>query len=297
MNRFFLLLFGIIFSVIIQDTFARQSEMLAYPMVISLDNYSSCNKLPDSVRLIKKIKELDLVEEKDFKEGQYSRIRTVDLNSDGKCEILHYFSSSEKGWPYDFFTIYRQRGSDLVKIGDFPGFLVSFGESGDKGDWLQVNAGYIAESEEDPAYYNAVYKFDGKKYSLHFDPKKTYSEFRSKGMMAMEEENFEQARICFQNAFISPHHSRDDMLHDANNLSMVLLKLDLMEEAHALLQPMVEDNTIAYPKDELANAWYNLGEIAEIKGESEEALACYKRACRYQESSACSDKIAALANN
>jgi tetratricopeptide (TPR) repeat protein len=296
MNRFSFFLLGISITLAHYAS-AQQSEIVAYPMLVNLDNYSSCNKTADSLKLEKKIKELDLVEEKNFKEGQYSRIRTVDLNGDGKCEILHYFSNEEHGWPYGFLTIYRQGGNDLLKIGDFPGFLVSFGVPDDKGSWLQINAGYMTGSEEEPVYYNSIYKFDGKKYTLHSDPKKTYSEYREKGKKALEEGNLEEAMVWFQNAYISPHHAREDLLHDANNLSMVLLKLEMTEEAYALLQPMVEDNTVAYPKDELANAWFSLGEMAEDEGDNEKALACYERACRFQESAACNDKITALSTN
>ncbi|MGB3183432.1 MAG: tetratricopeptide repeat protein [Cyclobacteriaceae bacterium] len=297
MNRLSISLLGFILLLISFTSEARQSDMLAYPMVVNLDDFSSCEEPADSSELVEQIKNADLTEERSYKEGEYSRIKMVDLNGDGKCEILHYFSNNTEGGPYDFFTIYRLKGNGLVKIGDFPGFLVSFGEAADKSNWLPINAGYTAGTEDDPVYYNSVYTYNGTEYTMAFDPKQTYSQFREKGLEAYEQENYELAKVCFQNAYVSPHHAREDILYDANNLSMVLINLDRAEEAYSLLQPMVEDNTVAYPKTELADAWYNLGLMAENKGNNEEALACYERACRYQESAACSEKVKVLAGD
>ncbi|MDR0710900.1 MAG: hypothetical protein LBF67_00945 [Prevotellaceae bacterium] len=80
----------------------------------------------------------------------YSYFTFADLNGDGVCEILHYFPSRIRGWPYDYLTIYMIKETQLTKIGDIPSFLLNFAES--DGQFLQLNLGVSGGHKTNPIY-------------------------------------------------------------------------------------------------------------------------------------------------
>jgi len=157
-----------------------QDKLELFPKSIETKDYSDCKCEIDTIKL------KEIVLENDFAgykaDYDYSRFTNIDLNNDGICEIAHYFSSSVRGWPHDYVTIYRNFNGNIEKIGDFASFLFSFAES--DGNYLRINCGSIGGHKTNPIYYNSVYGFNGEKYDLIYSPGKTKGEFREAGLKA-----------------------------------------------------------------------------------------------------------------
>ena len=269
---------------------AQDNPLVQFPKNVDIHAYRHCNSFTDTTTLLNKVQKLDFRDEQDHREGNYSRVLLADLNSDGTCEVLHYFSSSLRGWPYDFLTIYQlNQNAELRIIGDFPSFLLSFAES--DGQYLQINMGYIGGHKTNPIYYNSVLRYNGSEYIDYYSPGKTKEYFRESGLEAFRAKRYETAYTNFWNAYITPHHGDTDRLHDANNVAITLIKLRQCEKAKRLLLLIINKPKTFSPQ-EMAAAYFNLGLCEESDGDYKKAFAYFSKSCDYKETSACERKKA-----
>jgi len=216
-----------------------------------------------------------------------SKIRYVDLNFDGESEVLHFFTSSMRGWPYDFLSIYQiSKDKTLKKIGDFSSFLLSFAES--DGNYLQINKGSIQGLKTNPIYYNTVYRYDGKEYAPYYSPNKTKGEFEETGLLFYKQKDFQKALTNFQNALLTPHHMPDFLLHDANNVAITMIKLGEYENAETLLNKYI---TLCQDNKELGAAYYNLGLASENLKQYDTARMYFKKSWDYNKTIGCEEKL------
>ena len=285
--RHFLIL--LLFLIVSHGSFAQAGDYFVFPQNLSDQLYRSCKPIADWSLLEKKIVELDLSEETELGEYNASKFVKIDLNADGQCEILHYFTSALRGWPYDFVTIYQVSADNrLEKIGDFISFMLSFSVPDGEGKYLQIIEGYTAGVKSDPFFYARLYRFDGKSYSAVAHPQKTKSEYREEGLKAYRAKDYQLAYKAFWNAFKTPHRSAEDELHDANNVALALIKLKRFEQANSLLLPMVVNKENG--AKERAAAYFNLGLMEEARANLPLALEHYQNSCKLKETKACGEK-------
>lgn len=274
----------------LSEATAQDKPLMQFPKNVAINNYRHCDSPIDTAMLLKKVQKLDFEDQQDYQGKNYSRIVLADLNGDGTCEVLHYFSSSLRGWPYDFLTIYQlNQNAELRIIGDFPSFLLSFAEP--DGQYLQINMGYIGGHKTNPIYYNSVLRHNGSEYVDYYSPGKTKEYFRESGLEAFRAKRYETAYTNFWNAYITPHHGDTDRLHDANNVAITLIKLRQCEKAKRLLLPIINEPKTFSPQERAA-AYFNLGLCEESDGDYKEALDYFSKSCDYKETSACVKKKA-----
>lgn len=261
-----------------------QDSIKHFPDKVNLKEFKKCTSRIDTPRVKKKIFDKDF---SGYKASyDYSRFKFIDLNKDGACEVLHYFSSALRGWPHDFLTIYIMEDTLFKKIGDFPSFLLSFAES--DGEYLQINYGYIKGHKTNPIYYNSVYRFNGNEYSQYYSPNMTIGEFQNIGLDAYKKGNYQKAYICFKNALLTHHHNKDELLKSANDVAITLIKLNRFKEVRPLLRKYIKNcNDNKY----LAAAYYNIGLAMENLNNFNKALENFKKSCEYRETNACRTKI------
>jgi tetratricopeptide (TPR) repeat protein len=263
-----------------------QEKTELFPQNINLENYTQC-KCSDTTAIKQKIDEIDFEGER--YSYDYSQFKFVDINNNGICEVLHYFSSGLRGWPYDYLTIYII-GDTLNKIGDFPSFLY-FAES--DGHYLQLNYGYIEGHKTNPIYYNSVWRFNGEEYAPYYCPHMTKGEFKTQGTIAYKNKKYEKAYIYFNNALLTPHHSENQLLESANDVAITLIKLNRADEVQPLLLKYLDYYS---ENDTKASAYYNIGLAMEKLHNDETALINFEKSCKYKKTEACKTKIKEIEN-
>jgi tetratricopeptide (TPR) repeat protein len=263
-----------------------QEEIKPFPQNVDIRKFTNCRCHDDTIKIKQTVWYRYMEEEDDkYPNRDYSLFRFADLNGDGVCEILHYFSSSLRGWPYDYLTIYMMKDT-LTKIGDFPSFLLNFAES--DGHFLQINSGTIGGHKTNPIYYNSVLRFNGKEYSLFYDPSMTKGEFSAKGLAAYKSKNYKKAYIYFNNALLTPHHSYGEKLQSANDVAIALIKLNRFDEVQPLLLPYIGEQSSSNAN---AAAYYNIGLAMEKLNNDKEAIVNFIKSCKLKETDACKAKI------
>lgn len=275
----------LIIPFLFQVLFVFSQTINRFPNNINISDFESCSCSLDSGYVHFTVADIDF--------GDYrmsydiSTIKLADINFDNSCEVIHIFSSSARGWPHDYISIYQiEQDSSISKIGDFPGYLLSFAES--DGKYLQINLGSIKGSKTNPIYYNTVYRYDGQKYNVYYSPQLTKEDFRQAGLRAYNKSYYDSASVYFQNALLTPHHVDSDILHDANNLAISLIQLGQAEKVIPLLDKYIPN---CKDKNELAAAYYNLGLANEQLGRVEKARSSFELACKYKRTSACEKKL------
>lgn len=268
-----------------------QEEIKLFPQNVDIREFTGCRCHDDTL----KIKQIVRVKDGFMEEGdeyrnmdinkEYSLFTFADLNGDGVCEILHYFSSSIRGWPYDYVTIYMIKDT-LTKIEDVPSLHLNFAES--DGQFLQINLGIIEGHKTNPIYYNLVLRFDGKEYSTFYAPAMTKGELKAKGLAAYKSKKYEKAYIYFNNALLTPHHSYSDCLQSANDVAITLIKLNRFDEVQPLLLKYIVEQSDDSAK---AAAYYNIGLAMEKLNNDKEAIVNFEKSCKLKETSACKEKI------
>jgi tetratricopeptide (TPR) repeat protein len=259
-----------------------QEQLRPFPQNVNIHEFTSCH-CRDTIEIKQTIRDIDF--EGNEQSDEYSKFTFADLNGDGTCEILHYFSSEIRGWPYDFLAIYMLKDT-IVRIGDFPSFLLSFAES--DGKFLQINYGNIGGHKTNPIYYNSVWRFDGKRYVPFYSPNMTRGEFKNKGIAAYKKKNFEEAYICFNNALLMPYHGENQKLESANDVAITLIKLNRFDEVQPLLSKYIKAHS---NNDAKAAAYYNLGLAMEKLNDNKEAIKYFEMSCKIKETNACKKKI------
>lgn len=258
---------------------------MSFPQNVNIDDYVTCQCNYDTTQIKSVIDSLDFGDERyDY---DYSYFRFVDLNNDGACEILHYFSNSLRGWPYDFMAIYMFENA-LKKIGDFWSSL-NWAES--DGRFLQINSRSIGGHKTNPIYYNSVWRFDGVEYTLFYKPDMTKGDFQQCGNIAYKNKQYEEAYTCFNNALLTPHYSDDQLLASANDVAITLIQLNRSEEVETLLKKYLEN---CFDNKVKAAAYYNIGLAKEKMNYYDEALVNFTQSCKLNETKACREKIISL---
>jgi tetratricopeptide (TPR) repeat protein len=259
-----------------------QEKTELFPQNINIENYTQC-KCSDTTNIKKKIEEIDFEEER--YSYDYSKFMFVDINNNGICEVLHYFSSGLRGWPHDYLTINVVGvGDTLNKIGDFASFLLYFAES--DGHYLQINYGGFEGHKTNPIYYNSVWRFNGEEYAPYYHPHMTKGEFKTQGAIAYKNKDYEKAYIYFNNALLT--YSETKLLESANDVAITLIKLNRADEVHPLLLKYLDYYSENGTK---AAAYYNIGLAMEKLHNYKVALTNYEQSCKYKETNACKAKI------
>jgi tetratricopeptide (TPR) repeat protein len=265
-----------------------QETIKLFPKNINIDEYIIDNCYIDTVKIKEQIIEKDFFGEYGNYTSDFSSFKIVDLNNDGNCEFLHYYSSSVFGWPYDFLSIYKVTETSITKIFDMPNFLLQFAEP--HNDYLQINYGYLEGHKTNPIYFNSVWRFDGYKYSTYYSPHLTKGEFKEAGLTAFKNKDYHKALIHFNNALLTPHHSQNanDLLLSANDVAITLIRLDKFDEVIPLLSNYSEK---ASDNNAKAAAYYNIGLALENLNDIEKALQYFEMSCKHRETNACNSKI------
>ena len=277
---FFFLSIGILFS--------QEKQLELFPQNVDISDYTNCI-CNDTINIKQIIKNKDIYENEKLSYDD-SKFTFADINDDGVCEILHYFSSGVRGWPYDYLTIYMFLDT-LNKIGEFSSFLLNFAES--DGEFLQINYGKISGHKTNPIYYNSVWRFNGKEYAPSYSPNLNKGEFKSKGLNAYKNKMYEDAYIYFKNVLAIPHHSPAQLLESANDVAITLIKLNRYDEVQPLLEKYIKDAT---NENVIASAYYNIGLAMEKLGNKKSAYLNFKKSCDLNETNACKTKLLELKN-
>ncbi|SMO94665.1 hypothetical protein SAMN06265379_1243 [Saccharicrinis carchari] len=279
------LLLLVIFGLIANSVFA-QVELELFPKNIKIDNYKHCLCKFDTVNI-----KAEIIKE-DFGENgklsyDYSRFKFVDLNSDNKCEVIHYFSSGVRGWPHDFITIYSiNEKSSIHKIFDQGSFLVSFAES--DGNFVQITNTYFKGHKTNPIYYIETWKIIGDKYRKYYSPELTKGEFKEKGLKAYRSKKYEEAFICFSNVLHFPHNTSNAYLNSLNDLAITLIKLRRYEEVESLYKNTIEKSS---DMKSLASANFNIGLAKEKEGKKAAAISYFKKSLKQHWTKAAEEKV------
>lgn len=262
-------------------------ELKKFPDDVDISDFTECVCTFDSLKIKKKIIEEDF----EGYRAKYdsSKLIFADLNADTECEILHYFTSSMRGWPFYYLSIYKVEKDLPIKIGNFPSYLLKFAES--DGEYLQINNGGFDGPKTNPIYYNSVFRYNGKAYALYYAPHKTKEEFRRDGHFAYQKGDYETAYINFFNALQIPHHSITQQLLDVNNVAITLIKLEKSEQVEPLVNRYLKYCRAGCDKSDLAAAYFNLGLAKEKLNDTKTALLYFKKSCASKETTACIEKI------
>ena len=261
-----------------------------FPQNVDLDNYKRCTYSFDTVSIKRSISEIDFEGEK--MHYDYSRIELVDINDDGVCEVLHFFSSGVRGWPYDFMTIYQVKSNQLTKIFDGGSYFVEFAEPEDK--WLQINYTVMEGHKTNPIYKNSVWKYEYDKYKPYYSSEMTKGGMKEKGLEHYHSGDFANALIYFKNVLVFPHTSNDKLLNSANDVAITLIKLKKFREVEPFLMPYFSGTT---DKGVLASSYFNLGLAKEFDNDFASAIKYYEQSYHYNPILPTKSKIDSLRNN
>ena len=240
--------------------------------------------------------------------GEYSwtkKIIPIDINSDKKCEFVHIYANRIAQPNLLIYDIYKlDDKNNLIPIGRFLEGRFSFAEK--YKNYFQIISEYYEGHKTNPIYYSKVYRYNGDKYELYKNPKKTRAEYIKRGLKAFKKQDYKLAKKFFSNSVIMPHHSGEDKLHDINNLVITLIKLGDLERAKSIYSNFLYNQGFTdfsdkridnyYSKNKLASACYNLGLIFEEKDDLDEAYRYFKSAYEKNPTTASDKKIKQIEN-
>jgi len=276
------------FLSFVQNGFG-QSELYVFPNKLLPEDTCKLDINKYHNIIIKK----ELGDEIDIIKLDNSELKKVDLNGDGKCEILHFFSSLYFG-NYPLISIYLFDELDsLVNIGTFLNSDFTFAEP-DSNCFCQVINGYYEGEKTNPIHYSRVYRYDGKRYVEYKNPHITKNTYRELGLKFYKERKYRLASTYFHNVLSLPYSTMSKTL-DVCNLSIVWIKLTQYEKAIKLIEEYLNSLSIGQNKrEELSCLYFNLGLAYEYLGEKLLALKNYKLSCFHKQQPDCSSKIISL---
>ncbi len=230
-----------------------QGNIQVFPETVTLSSYQNCKCQFDTLEVKSKIEEKNFSYES--RSDQVSKFNFVDLNNDGDCEVVHKFSSSVRGWPYDFIMLYiiSKEGS-INKIGDFGSYFVSFAKPHDQ--WLQINETHFEGHKTNPTYYIRTLRFDGEKFKVAYSPKLTRGEFQDLALKAYKSEDYQTALTSFKNVLAFPNLSANEALASANDVAITMIKLGQSDEVEPYLMQFTKEAEL---KKVIASAYFNIG--------------------------------------
>lgn len=189
--------------------------------------------------------------------GYNNNVQLIDLNGDGLCEYILKYSD---GGAYIFDEIYSVNDGRLSKIGVFAEGFYSFAEQ--ENGWDQIINHYYSGHKTNPIWYFSVYRYNGDKYEVVYDPKQTYGELKNLGLEKYNLGDYKKAEIYFENILKG---FLNTTVVDVNNLALALMAQGDFEHAKGLLK---YDLT----KRESAITYFNLSLIAKHKNDLHEEL-------------------------
>lgn len=220
--------------------------------------------------------------------GKAKAAAGVDLNGDGRCEIMLTPPRIYLGTGYPFTTVMIEREGNRVSIGDFvggpDGWWYGVPRNGYARIFVPTNVGH----RTNPEFSTAVYAFDGEKYVLESGKTATHGYHLDAGLRAYRSGDFATAEKHYKNAY---RMNQEPTLADANNLALVWSKQGKLDEAKALLEHHLLDEA---DSDQLAAAYFNLGLIEERKGNRAAALHDFTRAYEIAPTRARDEKLREL---
>lgn len=225
------------------------ADFYVYPDRIELD--AKCDVPVEAIKAV----EAEYSDPEGGEDGKAHAAAGVDLNGDGRCEIMLTPPRMYQGTGGEFTTVLIERDGERASLGDFRG--------GPDGWWYGVRRnGYVRifvptynGHRTNPEFVTAVYAFDGEKYVLESGSTATHGYYLDAGLKAYRSGDFATAETHYKNAY---RMYQAPMLADANNLALVWSKQGKLDEAKALLEHHLLDDANS---DQLAAARFNLGLI------------------------------------
>jgi len=208
MNRVLIILGVVLFSNV-----SSGNDVYIYPSKVSID--LRCN-LPE--KTLFEIKNNHIASISHFYDASseiYAIAESVDLNSDGICEVLLDFFEEEAK------AVFILKDGTYHSSGVIPHGPLNwwYGEfiNGYPRIFVSTNAGH----KTNPIYAVDVYSFNGEKYMLEFDSEYSLGYFSDLGLKAYNNKNYKLAEKWYLNAY---RMARESSFHHANNLALTYIK-------------------------------------------------------------------------
>lgn len=187
--------------------------------------------------------------------------------------------------------IFKKNGEKYELIADLFGFDLQLAEK--VNGYYQLVYHNVSATEGGKSEYPILYQFNGKEYIQVKTPSLNSNQYNTKGVDYYKRKYYKTAQLYFINALrVRVSTFTDRGYNIKNNLSLCFIKLKDYEKAERILNEILTsiNNDDGYARD-AAEAYFNLGKIAEEKKDMNKALIYYKQSFNTSPSEARRQKV------
>lgn len=227
----------------------------------------------------------------DFGErGKPTILQKVDLNNDGRAEIILEPRPVDIGTAGSWFEIYQEKNGTYEQICASGMGTIFEGIAESKNGYAQLLV--ITYGDRfNPTFATAVYSYDGERYVVAHAPMLSRGQMEEFGIKAYRAKDYVTAEKWFRNLIRS---GLGNPVQAENNLALVLLRTkryqEVIDRATAVMEHVVKYNKahegqviriyIDVTPDQNANTHYNMGKAYEALNELPAAWRHYHTACK-----------------